>query len=522
MSSLLGNPGAPRPDAEGLEQHVASLNAQPRAVARNALSGYATLVLGAVVGFIVTPILLRELGTSGFGVWALALGAVGYLGLLEVGLGLATTTRIAAVESQGPKAVGRVLSTSLVLCMLIAGVGAILAAALAWVFPIVFDAPSSLRGDARVAAALIGAGQCVLFVVNAYSAALLGTGRMYLVNLRGVLVTSAVAIAQAGALFAGGGLEAIAALQALGNVATLVVFRRQLHRSMPHVRASFASADRRLARQLLSLGWRNSVSSVAGLIAFGSDVVLVGLLLSPAAAAAYAVALRGYNLLQRIANGVASAVGPSHAHAAAHADQARRFRIYTLSVSVSTAFALLGGVTVGVYADALLELWLGDVPPDSSLVLTVLCVVLALQMPGVSAYHLLLGAEKAGELVKVTVPAAAVNLCASIGFTLSFETVGPALGTLLAVVIFDVVVLPRKVCRMLGRTYADLVREVIPPLMGASASLAVVLAIGTVTVPSGPLVLAIALAGAGAFLGTWAQTRPGRDVRRLLSRTQPT
>lgn len=518
MTGLPGDGNASQgPPADALRQASASLNAQPRAVARNALSGYATLMLGALVGFIVTPIMLRELGVSGFGVWALALGAVGYLGLLEVGLGIATTTRIAAVESQGYEAVSRVLSTSVTLCLGVVVVGLCATAGLVWIFPSVFDVPDSLRNEARVTACVLGAGQCVMFVVNAYSAALLGTGRMYLVNLRGVLISSAVSATQAGVLIAGGGLEAIAVLQAAGSAITLIVFRAQVHRRLPGVRVSPRLADRRIGRQLLSLSWRNSLASLAGLVAFGSDVVLVGLLLNPVAAAAYAVALRGYTLLQRIANGVASAVAPSHAHAATHASNERRFRIYTLSASISTAFALLGGITVGVYADALLELWLGDVPSDSAGVLLVLCVVLALQMPGVSGYHLLLGSERAGDLVKITVPAAGVNLAASIVFTLSFGTIGPALGTLLAVVIFDVIVLPRKICRMLGRSHRDVVRDVVLPLAPATAALTLVLGVGVTTVPSGPVVLAVCAVGAAAFLGCWARTSTGRDVRRLLT-----
>ena len=103
-----------------------SLNARVGAVAKNVASGYLTLFVGAVLGLVVTPILLRHLGASGFGTWSLVLATGGYLGLLELGLGTATTTRVAALETQGPQVLGRVVSTALTM---FAGVAAVRAPA---------------------------------------------------------------------------------------------------------------------------------------------------------------------------------------------------------------------------------------------------------------------------------------------------------------------------------------------------------------------------------------------------------
>lgn len=493
-----------------------SLNADARAVARNALSGYVTLVLGALLGFILTPILLSSLGTTGFGVWSLILGTVGYLALLEAGLGFATTTRVAAAEAEGPQAISKVLSTSLGLCVCIAGGGLLITLGLAAAFPLIFGVPPDLAGDARIAMFLVGTWQMLTFVSLVLTASLLGTGRMYIVNYSGFAVSSLASIAQAVVLLSGGGLESIAAIQVVGAAVTIVVFRWQVRRALPALRIRIRAFERPTARRLLALGWRNSVFSVASVLAFGSDVVLVGLLLDPTAAATYAIAFRAYMLLQRVATGVLGAVGPAHSYAAHHSTNERRFRLYCLATLATLCLAAFGALTVGIFASPLLQIWLGTFPDDASSILVILCAVLVLQAPGVNAASLLLNSEQASELMRITLIAAGLNILASVVFTLTLGAVGPALGSLLAVTLVDVMYLPRYICRMLGQPNSELLRRVLLPLLLPVALLLGILLAGSLALDDGPWIVAIAaVAGLVYFAALW-QMPVGREVRGLL------
>lgn len=474
------------------------------------------MILGALLGFLVTPILLRELGASGFGTWALILAAAGYLGLLELGLGFATITRVAASEHRGPEELGRLMSTSLTLFSGIAACGVVLSGAFCLVFPQLFGLSPELADSARLAMFLAGTWQSVAFVVAGYSAALLGTGRMYVVNFSGFAVASLISIVQVVLVLLGGGLAQLAAAQLAGGLVTLIVFRRQIRRAMPDVVVTLGRLDRRVARRLLSLGWRNSVISVASTLAFGSDIVLVGLLLNPIAAAAYAVALRGYTLLQRITTGVLGPMGPAHAHAAVTASGERRFDLFCVALRVTLVLALVTGLTVATFAQPLLNLWLGDVPPHAGSVLVILCAVLILQSPGMNAASLLMNSEEASILMRITVVAAAANVAGSIAFTIWLGTIGPALGSLCAVAFFDALYLPRHVCRLLGQHARTLISRVIVPIMAPVAVLAIVLAGTRALVSTGPGVLVAAAVSLAAFTGTAAMTPAGRELVSML------
>lgn len=497
---------------------AASLNTKPRAVAKNALSGYATLVLGALIGVVVTPIMLRQLGTAGFGTWSLVLGTAGYVALLEAGLGTASTTRVAAVELDGPDDVGRVLSTSLALCACAGALGLVVTVALAAVFPSLFSVPADLASESQIAILLAGAAQAITVSSTVFTAALLGTGRMYMVNFSGFVISATATVVGAIALLAGGGIEALAVIQFASAVLTVLVFRRRVVGVLPGVTIAFRGFDRPAAKRLLSLGWRNSVSSVAGVLAFGSDIVLVGVILDAKAAAAYAIALRGYALLQRVATGVLGAIGPTHAHAAHHASSRRRFEVYCLATQATLCLAIYGGLTVGMFASPLLGLWLGNVPGNAASVLVVLCVVLVLQAPGMNAASLLVNSERSGQLMRISVSAALVNITGSIAFTLTSGDIGPALGSLVAVALFDTIFLPSRICALLGEPYPAFVRRTFVPLVLPVLALLAVLVAGRMLVDEGPYILVVAGLGAVAYFGSLWHLPAGRQVRSLLTR----
>lgn len=493
-----------------------SLNVSGRAVARNAASSYVTLLASGLVGFIATPLLLRGLGTRAFGTWSLLLAAAGYLALLELGLGTATITRVGACESDGPDALGRLVSTSFLLFAVVGACALVLTGVLSIALPTLFSIPHSLSRTASVAFVFIGTSQALNSVLSAFSAFLLGTGRMYLVNLSGFVVSALVSLIQAAAALLGASLPDLGLVQVLGGLVTLIVFRRQVQRTFPTVAVKLTKAHRGTARRLLSLGWKNAVSSVAGTVAFGSDLVLIGLLLNPTSAAAYAIALRAFTFLQGLTNGVLGSIGPSQAHQAAHADSAARFDLFCISLSGTLILAIFGGLTLGVYSHQLLHLWLGAFPSQTAAIVVVLCAVLILQSPGASAATMLINSERNAEVMRITVLSATLNVLASVFLTLQVGVIGPALGSLVAVTVFDLAYFPRRVCSLLQQPYSRLATQVLKPLLLPAGLLILVLGLGRLIARSGPLVLVVAgLAGVVYSTAVWF-TPAVRDVRRRL------
>ena len=97
---------------------------------RNVLANWLALGVATVVGFFLTPYMLRHLGDTGFGLWVLVTTLTGYYGLLDFGLRNSISRFVAHYQANDDATgLGRVVSTALfangalgVLVLLMAGV----------------------------------------------------------------------------------------------------------------------------------------------------------------------------------------------------------------------------------------------------------------------------------------------------------------------------------------------------------------------------------------------------------------
>ena len=502
--------GAPAP------ARSTSRNASARVLLTNAASGYVMLFASALVGFVCTPLLLNALGQSRFGVYSLLLATAAYLALVELGFGTATITRIASAEHLGPQAVRDTMSTSVVIYSLVGSVAALLVGVVAVVLPEIYKLPSSMSGAAQIGFVAIGLGQALTSAVGAWTGFLIGTGRMYVVNVGGGLIAIVVSIATVVVAELHPDLFLLGLVQVIGASATLWLYRRTVRRALAGLRLSRQHASRQIAGTLFRLGWRNSISSLMGVLAYGSDLVLVGILLAPRAVAAYAIALRGYAFMQNFANGALGAFGPAHAHRASLGDADAQFDLFATSLIATVYLALLVALPVLIFSPGLLSLWLGHVPAGTAEVVRLFAVVLILQCFGWASATLMSYSEHPGEVMRVTTLSATVNVIASIAFTKLNGVTGPALGTLTALVLIDLVYFPSRACRLLGRGVRELLLRTAKPLLIPTLIFAALLVGANELTSHGLVILPMIIVSVVVFLSMGWFSPMGRDARTVL------
>ncbi|MBK7708779.1 MAG: oligosaccharide flippase family protein [Acidobacteria bacterium] len=119
-----------------------------RGVAKNAFYGFSTWFLPLGLSFVATPIIVKSLGHSGYGVYALVLGVVGYS--FNLNTGRAVTKFIA--EYQRSRETGRindVVATTLAINLVVGSLGALLLVAISgWLVRSVFRIDEANAPDA--------------------------------------------------------------------------------------------------------------------------------------------------------------------------------------------------------------------------------------------------------------------------------------------------------------------------------------------------------------------------------------
>ena len=268
--------------------------------------------------------------------------------------------------------------------------------------------------------------------------------------------------------------------------------------------------DRGILGDLLRFGGRNTVIAISGIVSFSLDALIIGIILPVAQVAPYDIALSTANLTRNLTTYGGDLLLPTYTHFESMKDPVRQARLFSRTVMATLAISLPILVALAAFGDPILKLWLGDVPDRTYSIMIALGFVTALELPGHQCFIFLTGIGRNQLMMRMAVVGATVNLAGSIAFTFLLGPIGPAIGSLPAVLVIDFTVLPIIVCRYLqmpvGRYVKDALLPVLPSVAVAGAVAGAILWLAPVHADLGTLRGGIrALVSAAAVvLAAWA------------------
>jgi len=342
---------------------TSSITAEPggRLLARNTLYNVLGQALPLLVGLAAIPVTLRSLGEARFGLLGLAWAILGYVGVLDLGLGRATTKFVAEYLAAGDTERLRRVATLAVASQTAMGVigGALFALLGPVLAGTVLGVPPALRTEAR--GMLLALSLSVPFVVLSASlrAILEAAQRFDLVNLIRTPTSAAVLIVPAIAASFGADLPAIVLLLLLVRIASCWATAVVLPRGIPGFGWTFDPHWGTL-RPLLGYGGWVAVSNVVSPLLVYLERFLLASLAGVAAVAYYTAPYEAITRLLIVPAGLAGALFPALSASSAGAASASfdrllgrplRFLLLTLAPLV---------IVLIVCAGPLMALWLGS------------------------------------------------------------------------------------------------------------------------------------------------------------------
>jgi O-antigen/teichoic acid export membrane protein len=480
-----------------------------RLLARNAALNLGTTGLLFVAAAAAIPVLVNELGTSRFGLLALAWALIGTFGALDLGLGRALTGEVAKRLAADDTRVGPTVSTFLALLAALGLIGGLaLAAGAGWLAQDVLAVPSRLEAETRDAILLLAAAMPLVVVATGFRGVLEAHQRFDLVNALRVPV---------GLLTFAGPLLVIPFSTSIASIAGFLVAIRALS-LVAHAVAAMRAAGLRLVAprralvgpSLRSAGWF-TVANVAQPLLMYPDRFLVGVLLSASAVAYYAAPHDLATKLVILPAAPIPVLFPAFATSFAGAP-ARAREIFGSSVRFMTLFCVPLVLVTVAFAEEGLRLWLGDdFAGESTLVLQLLAIGVLFSALAQIPFVLLQGSGRADLTAKLLL-AELVPYVLALWIAIEAGGIEAAAAVWLARAVLDAGALYLLATRalslpsvLLGRTGAVVAGAV--ALCGALAALDLATA-------GKAVVLALALAAFGA-LG-WTRLLSG-DERRLAA-----
>lgn len=492
--------GANAPDAEarGWMERLAA-----RFGAVDALMNVGGGILFGIYVLWLTAFLYMRAGPSAFAVWVSVGAVIAPLSVLDAGLTLAVT-RSTAASAAGRDGNVQELATAV---SLYAGLGAfaVAAALLLTAVPVL---TLSLSGEAATTAVAVGLflglDLAVGLVTTPWLSGLRGMRRFH-----GVFIGSAVQV-MAGipltlVLFDPFGLPGAAVAQVVARIAGRAASGIVLRRAAPWFPMRPRVPQEGPVRRVLSFSGPLIVIAVAGQVSFASDVLVVGAFAGSLAASAFAIGAKLPALASSFVQQALDVFFPSFVSGAAAGDTAKRgiadwvLRLAGLMGCAIFLFLILT-------RDQVLELWVGPVDPLASQVLLIYALAWCIHAPAHVIALMLVASGRHRQLAPIIGLESIVNLALSITLVLAVGPIGAAVGSLVAVGVSNLALVP-----WLGRRQLSLPTSASVRCLGWGGILGVAIAVTASTLPAIVVepgrVLFVLQCSLGAVLGGAAVVR---------------
>lgn len=407
---------------------------------------YGVHAVTLVSGLVVTPIILAALGTEQFGIWALIGSILGFIGLLDLGIG-PSVIRFAA-EQRGRDArdeTSELASTAFAIYLVLALVTTVLAVVLAWLLPLVVEISDQYVSAAQIAVVLSVGTFVIRFPLGLFSFLLAGQQRYDVLNIGNLLGAGLYFGLTVVVLYiADGGLVALALITVVVAAFRLLLPLFWFRREFPELSLRRSLVTGRRARELLSFSSRNMLIQVASKVVVSTDVIVVGVIFGSVAAGVYGIPAKLFALAYVVGIASTTLLFPLLSELEGADDRERQERYLRSGVRLGVAVVVAVGLPLVFLPDNFLEAWL---PSDFDVstggpILAILMVSLLFAQPGHLLAQFLVARGRHGRLAVARLATVAVNLLLSIGLALWVGLWGVALATLITEAVSVIVVLP--------------------------------------------------------------------------------
>lgn len=424
---------------------------RPAGIARNAAANWLAFIFVAAVSFFLSPIIVRSLGNSAYGVWSLLVSVVGYLGLLDFGVRGAVTRYVAHHHAVGDsEGSSLIVSAGMVLFVFLGFVAILLSGVVAYFMPVLFNVPEALVGDSQLVLVVGGLTVAATLVGAVFGGIVTGLERFDVSSGTEIVVTAIRSVAIVFALNAGYGLVALGCIHLASSVLYGVAARIAVHRLYPELKLRFRVDLRPHIRTIFSYSMFLSVIHVMGIVAYYSDALVIAAFLPVSAVTFYAIAGNLCDYAYKVAGSLSKMMTPrvsaltSMGSGNVSDEIVNTARIATLATAPIAA-------TFWFRGESFINLWMGpDYGPAAGEVLRVLAFVVWLGGARFVASASIMGVNRHRTLIPALVFEAIANLALSIALVGTFGIVGVAVGTLIPSVLVTLLYIPFCLSRATG------------------------------------------------------------------------
>jgi O-antigen/teichoic acid export membrane protein len=480
--ALMGLPGPLKASKVEMFRHdsmmagrSSGLELRVRHIARNVLFNWFGTISNLAVGFFLMPFIIHRLGNVAYGVWVLAVGVMAYLGLLDLGMQSAVLRFVSKGHTQNDhQGASEAISAALWVRLQISALILVLSVGLAAVFPLVFNVPAELAGDARKAIFLIGVTTAITMSVGVVAGVLSALNRYDLHNYLTTVQTAVRVIGVVAVLRTGHGIVAIAVCELIAVLVYNALLVWVAHRLYPQLRILLNKPKRETLKRIWTYSSYAFLTTIAIQLIYQTDTIVVGKFVSVAAVTYYAIAYSLCAYTSQAINSIGATFVPAASTYEAAGDTNSLLMLYKNGTRATLAVSVPILITLMVRGRSFIGLWMGPQYSHSSgTVLIILCSALLFAFANRTAQAIAFGVEKHKMSAIWAIGEGVTNLALSIVLGRRYGIYGVAIGTMVPSLIVHLVLWPGYISKLVGLSYSEVVWKVWTPVYLSSIPFAI-------------------------------------------------
>lgn len=371
-------------------------------------------MVNIAVAFILSPILLRTLGNSAFGLWELIMSVVGYMGLLDLGIGSAIVRYVAVANSSDNREdMAKIMATSLVFFVAMGFVACAMFALLGF-FPRVIASEEALPiASVEILFYLFAVNVLFLFPMQVFLSALLGIQCHYFINCSRVLLIGVKSIVIYWYIISHEGylLVFMSIVELVYTLLSFFIFYLFLLSKKKIPKFSLRSVSKKTFSDLFVFGSKNLVMMAASRLQNQSVPLIIANVVGMGSIVYYTFP----NRLMDYAKGFSLAVGyplTPYFSAVVGREQSGELRnVWLQTTFVLQAFMFILPVVLWQYGEVFLHLWIGlEYAEASRWVIKFMVIGLIADNLSVNSYRLLTAQASHGRVALIWLVLAALSI----------------------------------------------------------------------------------------------------------------
>jgi len=245
----------------------------------NSLSGIVLYTINICVAFIMSPVIIKFLGNRDYGLWEMVMSVIGYMGLLDLGIGPALVTFISNADGkQDYKDMQHTMSTAFVFFFVLGSVALLFFIILGFFPQLIAGSEVKSIYNLSIVFFLLGINIIMVFPLQVFITTLIGMQRHYFINsIRAIIaIMTAVITYKLIHIYPTKGLIILAVLLPIFTLIQFILFwgAIRIDKKIPSMTASAVSWTK--MKELFDFGLKSTVMLIASRLQNQSVPLIIG------------------------------------------------------------------------------------------------------------------------------------------------------------------------------------------------------------------------------------------------------